>query len=98
MNEFELNWSVYFICSYFDSDDLDDDPYRKAKIANKKKLDDDLDYQPAPGSPSYQADKKEEEAEEDEEDPLEQFMKSNNSQAKKDLETIGKKKEKKQEK
>jgi hypothetical protein len=57
-----------------------------------------LDYQPAPGSPSYQADKKEEEAEEDEEDPLEQFMKSNNSQAKKDLETIGKKKEKKQEK
>ena len=57
-----------------------------------------MDYQPAPGSPSYQADKKEEEDDDDEEDPLEAFMKANNSQAKKDLEGIGKKKEKKQEK
>ncbi len=98
MNEFELNLSVYFISSYFDSDDLDDDPHRKSKLINKKKLDDDLDYQPAPGSPSYKAEEKEEEEEEDDEDPLEQFMKANNNQAKKDLEVMGKKKEKKQEK
>lgn len=59
-----------------------------------------MDYQPAPGSPSYQAQQKPEEEEDDdeEEDPLEQFMKANNNQAKKDLEMIGKKTEKKQEK
>ena len=61
-------------------------------------MDDDLDYQPAPGSPSYQAQQKEDEDEDDEEDPLEQFMKANNDQTKKDLEVIGKKKDKKQEK
>lgn len=68
-------------------------------MAKKKSDDDDLDYLPAPGSPSYQAQKKdEEEDEDDEDDPLEQFMKANNNQAKKDLECVGKKKEKKQEK
>ncbi len=97
MKKFQLNCSVYFVCSYFDSDDLDDN--RNSKTANKKKVDDDLDYQPAPGSPSYQANKKDEEEDDDEEeDPLEQFMKANNNQAKKDLEMIGKKKEKKEEK
>jgi hypothetical protein len=81
---------------------LEDSAYNKNRAANKKPSDD-LDYQPAPGSPSYQAkgkdeEEEEEEEEEDEEDPLEQFMKANNNQAKKDLEAVGKKKEKKQEK
>ncbi|CAF3561377.1 unnamed protein product [Rotaria sp. Silwood1] len=84
---------------YFDSDDLDVESYNKTKTTNNRKLNDDLDYQPAPGSPSYQAESKDEENDDDdEEDPLEQFMKTNNNQAKKDLESIGKKKEKKQEK
>lgn len=63
-----------------------------------RKVADDLDYQPAPGSPSYQATKnaEDEEEEEDEDDPLEQFMKANNNQAKKDLDNMGKKKEKQQ--
>ena len=84
--------------SYFDSDEFDEQFSNKSKINNKKKTDDDdLDYQPAPGSPSYQAQKKEEEEDDDEdEDPLEQFMKTNNNQAKKDLEAIGKKKEQKE--
>ena len=101
MNKFQLSYSVFFVCSYFDSDDLDDDPsHRNSKTANKKKIDDDLDYQPAPGSPSYQANKKDEDDDDDEEedDPLEQFMKANNNQAKKDLEMMGKKKAKKEEK
>ncbi|CAF4371280.1 unnamed protein product [Rotaria sp. Silwood2] len=85
---------------YFDSDDLDDETYNKTKTTNNRKLNDDLDYQPAPGSPSYQAEQKDEEDddEDEDEDPLEQFMKTNNNQAKRDLESIGKKKEKKQEK
>ncbi|CAF3757456.1 unnamed protein product [Rotaria socialis] len=83
---------------YFESDDLDDESHRKTKAAAAKKLNDDLDYLPAPGSPSYQAEQKEEEEDDEEDDPLEQFMKANNNQAKKDLEAVGKKKEKKQEK
>ncbi|CAF3600862.1 unnamed protein product [Rotaria sordida] len=84
---------------YFDSDDLNDESHNKTKTTNTKKLNDDLDYQPAPGSPSYQAEQKEDDHDDDEEeDPLEQFMKANNNQAKKDLESIGKKKEQKQEK
>jgi hypothetical protein len=94
--EFKLYLSIYFVNRYFDSDD--DESYNKTKATKNKKFDDDdLDYQPAPGSPSYQAQQKDDE-EDDEEDPLEQFMKANNNQAKKDLELMGKKKEKKQEK
>ena len=78
------------IIRYFESDDLDND---KSKAIKNRKVDDDLDYLPAPGSPSYQAEQKEED-EDDDDDPLEQFMKANNNQAKKDLEGIGKKKEK----
>jgi hypothetical protein len=91
---------IFIINSYFDSDDLDDESHKKKKTINNSKPNDDLDYQPAPGSPSYQAQQKEEDEEEEEEDedPLEQFMKANNNQAKQDLESIGKKKEKKQEK
>lgn len=89
--------------SYFDSDDFDNGPPNKNKLSNNRQLDDDLDYQPAPGSPSYQAQNKsnaanDDDDDDDEDDPLEQFMKANNSQAKKDLESIGKKKDKKQEK
>ncbi|CAF1575626.1 unnamed protein product [Adineta ricciae] len=84
---------------YFDSDDADDNAHSKAKASASKKYDDDLDYQPAPGSPSYKAPQKDDDEDDDEEDdPLEQFMKANNNQAKKDLEAMGKKKEKKQEK
>lgn len=90
---------IFSLFSYFDSDDLDDNFSKNSKSNNRKKIDDDLDYQPAPGSPSYQAGKKdEEEDDDDEEDPLEQFMKANNNQAKKDLDAMGKKKDKKQEK
>mgnify|MGYP006904170628 FL=1 len=86
-----------WIYSYFDSEDYDDAPAAKPKT---RKFDDDLDYQPAPGSPSYKAEEKaaEDDDEDDEDDPLEQFMKANNDQAKKDLESIGKKKDTKQEK
>lgn len=79
--------------SYFDSDD-DEDQSKKSKVH------DDLDYQPAPGSPSYRANKKkdDDDDDEDEDDPLEQFMRENNSQAKKDLENMGRKKDKKTEK
>lgn len=94
--------SAFSFFSYFESDDFDEKFSKNSKSINRKKPDDDdddLDYQPAPGSPSYQAGKKdEEEEEEDEDDPLEQFMKANNNQAKQDLESVGKKKDKKQEK
>ncbi|UJR37349.1 hypothetical protein I4U23_030057 [Adineta vaga] len=85
---------------YFDNDDVDDIAYKKSKESNNKKHNDDLDYQPAPGSPSYKAEQNDDDDDDDDddEDPLEQFMKANNSQAKKDLEAVGKKKEKKQEK
>ncbi|CAF1050703.1 unnamed protein product [Adineta steineri] len=84
---------------YFEADDLDDVAYNKAKAAKNQKMDDDLDYLPAPGSPSYKPEQKDDDDDDDEdEDPLEQFMKANNNQAKKDLDAIGKKKEKKQEK
>jgi hypothetical protein len=89
-----LLFIVLLFNSYFESDDMDNDSYNKTK---NKKIDDDLDYLPAPGSPSYQAGKKDEE-DDDDEDPLEQFMKANNNQAKQDLAAVGKKKEKKQEK
>ncbi|CAF0954520.1 unnamed protein product [Adineta steineri] len=85
---------------YFEADDLDDVAYNKAKAAKNQKMDDDLDYLPAPGSPSYKPEQKDDDDDDDDEDedPLEQFMKANNNQAKKDLDAIGKKKEKKQEK
>lgn len=91
---------------YFDSDDFDDGPPSRNKLPTNRPMDDDLDYQPAPGSPSYQAPNKanaannddDDDDDDDEDDPLEQFMKANNSQAKKDLESMGKKKDKKQEK
>ena len=92
-------WTAFSLFSYFDSDDFDDNFSKNSKANNPKKIDDDLDYQPAPGSPSYQAGKKDDEEDDDEdEDPLEQFMKANNNQAKQDLEAVGKKKDKKQEK
>jgi hypothetical protein len=87
---------------YFESDDLDDAAPNKGKPSRSRPTDDDMDYLPAPGSPSYQASKnasnKDDDEDEDDEDPLEQFMKANNNQAKKDLESVGKKKEKKQDK
>ncbi len=98
MIEFKvLSMYIYLLINnrYFDGDDFDDGKSNKTKTTTNKKLDDDLDYQPAPGSPSYKAeDKGNEDDDEEEEDPLEQFMKTNNNQAKKDLEAIGKKKEK----
>ena len=93
---------VFIINRYFDSDDLEDKLHNKTKATNSRKFNDDLEYQPAPGSPGYQAEETEvandDDDDDDDDDPLEQFMRANNDQAKKDLESIGKKKEKNQEK
>ena len=87
---------------YFEADDLDDAASSKGKSSKTRPVEDDLDYIPAPGSPSYEASKnaskKDDDEDDDDEDPLEQFMKANNNQAKKDLEAVGKKKEKKEDK
>ena len=82
---------------YFDDDDADEAQKIKAQLLKAQKANDDLAYQPAPGSPSYKAEEKDDDDndDDDDDDPLEQFMKANNTQAKKDLEVMGKKKEKK---
>ena len=92
--------SLDFDRRYFDDDDADDAQKIKAQLLKAQKANDDLAYQPAPGSPSYKPDEKDDDDgddddDDDDDDPLEQFMKANNTQAKKDLEVMGKKKEKK---
>ncbi|CAF1162373.1 unnamed protein product [Didymodactylos carnosus] len=64
--------------------------------------DDDLPYQPGPGSPGYKQVESDDDDngnanqnEDEEDDPLDQFMSSIESEAKRDLQSIGKKKDKK---